>query len=98
MRFFTKICIGMFAFIFISMTLISCNPKEKKVEPVIRPVKTMTIENNTAKVSRNFPGKVLASNRVDLSFDVPGQLIEFPVLAGDHVQKGQLIAKLDPQK
>lgn len=32
-----------------------------------------------------------------LAFRVNGELVKFPVLAGEHVEKGQLLAKLDPE-
>ena len=31
-----------------------------------------------------------------MAFRVSGELVEFPVLAGEHVEKGDLLAKLDP--
>lgn len=63
---------------------------------VIRPVKTITLGGEQG-VGRSFPGKVQASQRVNLSFRVSGQLIEFPVNEGDGVQKGMLLARLDPR-
>lgn len=34
--------------------------------------------------------------QVDISFKMPGKLIELAVREGDHVKKGQLIARIDP--
>lgn len=84
--------------LFISFALFSCGKGEKEPEQLIRPVKVMLIKGGVEENSRNFPGKVVASNRVDLSFDVPGLLIELPILEGDTIKKGELIAKLDPEK
>ena len=47
--------------------------------------------------SRSFPGRVEASDQVDLSFRVDGPLIELPVLEGDLVSKGQMVARVDPR-
>jgi len=45
---------------------------------------------------RSFPGVVEASQKTDLSFLVAGKLIELSVKEGEKVEKGQLIARLDP--
>jgi RND family efflux transporter MFP subunit len=43
---------------------------------------------------RSFPGKVEASKKVELAFQVPGLLAKLPVKEGDKVAKGALIAQL----
>ena len=47
--------------------------------PVVRPLKTMVIESPFAASTRTYPGEVRANEEVNLSFQVAGQLIEFPV-------------------
>ena len=42
-----------------------------------------------------FPGRVRAAQRADLAFNVAGQVIELPAEEGQHVQKGDLVARLD---
>jgi len=71
--------------------------KEAPPEPekMVRPVKTMVV-GGTERGALVFPGQTQASDRSLLSFRVPGQLVEFPVNEGDHVRRGQLIARLDP--
>jgi RND family efflux transporter MFP subunit len=64
--------------------------------PVVRAVKVVTVGGDSAQ-SRTFPGRVEASDQVDLSFRVGGPLIEFPVLEGDFVKRGQLAARIDPR-
>ncbi len=74
-----------------------CGKEEpQKQETVVRPVKTMVLSSG-ATVTREYPGRVRASNRVDLSFRVSGPLIEFPVNQGDYVEQGKLIARIDPR-
>jgi RND family efflux transporter MFP subunit len=46
---------------------------------------------------RSFPGRVEATNQVDLAFRVGGPLIEFPVREGQFVRQGQLVARIDPR-
>jgi RND family efflux transporter MFP subunit len=43
---------------------------------------------------RVFPGKVDASNKVELAFQVPGILVKFPIKEGQKVKKGELIGQL----
>lgn len=43
-----------------------------------------------------FPGRVRAMQRVELAFNVPGQIVELPVTEGDAVPVGALLARLDP--
>jgi RND family efflux transporter MFP subunit len=43
---------------------------------------------------RTFPGKVEASKKAELAFQVPGLLVQLPVKEGQRVKKGELIAQL----
>jgi RND family efflux transporter MFP subunit len=43
---------------------------------------------------RVFPGKVEASKKAELAFQVPGLLVELPVKEGDRVAEGKVIARL----
>jgi multidrug efflux pump subunit AcrA (membrane-fusion protein) len=43
---------------------------------------------------RSFPGKVEASRKVELAFQVPGLLVRLPVKEGQRVAKGEVIAEL----
>ena len=79
------------------VALSGCGKKEE-VAPqreIVRPVKAMVMGAAETKLSRQFPGTVRASDRVDLSFNVPGRLIELSVKQGDSVKKGDVIARLD---
>ncbi len=65
--------------------------------PMVRPLKTMVIESPFSSAARKYPGKVRANEEVKLAFQVPGQLIEFPVKKGLDVDKGDLLGRLDPR-
>jgi multidrug efflux system membrane fusion protein len=79
------------------VALSGCGRKEVvERAPVVRAVKVVTVGGDSAQ-TRTFPGRVEASDQVDLSFRVGGPLIEFPVLEGDLVSKGQLAARIDPR-
>ncbi|RKZ42548.1 MAG: hypothetical protein DRQ41_06900 [Gammaproteobacteria bacterium] len=67
------------------------------VETVARLVKTMSITYQEIKMTDRVPGKVLASKRAELKFQVPGKLMEFPVKESQKVKKNALLARLDPR-
>jgi multidrug efflux system membrane fusion protein len=83
----------------LAASLLSCGKKEKtKVETeVVRPVKLMTVASGKEALIRSLPGRVRASLRVDLAFQIEGTLIEVPVKEGQSVRKGNLLARLDPR-
>ena len=62
-----------------------------------KPVKTMTITQGAETQARVFFGRVTAKQTVDLAFQVAGQIREFPVVEGDVIQRGDLVARLDPE-
>ncbi|WP_455201669.1 efflux RND transporter periplasmic adaptor subunit [Kaarinaea lacus] len=82
-----------------SILIQACGDKNQAPPPreTVRPVKTITLGAADFRGSRQFPGTVRASDRVDLSFNVDGPLIELPVKQGQNVKKGDLIARLDPR-
>ena len=73
--------------------------KEKSPPPPAepRPVKYVTITRNDSGGERIFPGKIIASQKVNLSFRVSGQVIELPSVKGVFAEKGTLLARLDPR-
>lgn len=64
---------------------------------IIRPVKTVVIKDALVFSGRRYPGKVRAAEDVKLAFQVSGQLIELPIKRGQDVEKGALLARLDPR-
>lgn len=72
-----------------------CAEEAEEVADVVRPVKLMTIGGDNAGGQREYPGRVVAAEEVLLGFEVPGRIIELPVLEGQEVTAGKLIAKLD---
>jgi RND family efflux transporter MFP subunit len=61
---------------------------------VTRPVKTLVVAAGGEPHVRSFPGKVEASKKVELAFQVPGLLVKLPVKEGQRVAKDELIAQL----
>lgn len=59
-----------------------------------RPVKTVTVSAWEDAHTRVFPGRVEASRRVELAFQVAGVITELPVKEGQNVAAGDVIAQL----
>ncbi|WP_404343907.1 efflux RND transporter periplasmic adaptor subunit [Pseudoalteromonas mariniglutinosa] len=80
-------------------TLVACQDQRVETDrnDRIRPVKLIKIGDNSDVTIRSFPGEVVANQGSYLAFRVNGELLEFPALAGQHVEKGELLAKLDPE-
>ncbi|MEA3468851.1 MAG: efflux RND transporter periplasmic adaptor subunit [Thermodesulfobacteriota bacterium] len=74
-----------------------CSEKEEPVKKeVIRPAKIMIIEQQETAENSKFPGKVQALDRVEISFEVSGKLVELAIKEGQRVKKGDLVARIDP--
>jgi len=78
------------------LVLAACTEEVPLPPPDSRPVKTMLVGGVSAGDFRQFPGVVDAIQRADLSFRVQGKLNQILIREGDMVNKGQLLAKLDP--
>ena len=68
-----------------------------EVARLARPVKTMVVPAAGGGGERIFPGKVLASQKVNLAFRVSGKIVELPAVKGEYVEPGTLLARLDPR-
>ena len=89
---------GVFIVFVTALFLSSCGKEEEKpVKKVVRPVKMMTVESVGHIFKRAFPGKVQASQQVDLAFKVSGPLIKLPVVEGQKVRKNDRLARIDPR-
>jgi RND family efflux transporter MFP subunit len=71
-----------------------CSPQASTHSDVVRPVKTAVVTAGDEPHVRSFPGKVEASKKVELAFQVPGLLVKLPVKEGQKVAKDELIAQL----
>ncbi len=82
----------------IFLFLTGCAEQEEKTETVVvRPVRTMVLTSSVSGRVRTFPGKVQASQQVNLAFRISGPLIEFPVKEGQAIKKNDILARIDPR-
>ena len=77
------------------MILLGCQEKTKP--EIIRPVKAVKLEKVAGFGANRFPGRAEATTELNLGFEAAGTLLERPVNKGDSVEKGQLLARLDPR-
>ncbi len=70
--------------------------QQERVVEVVRPVKTLIIPEPESSGIRSFPARIESTRRAEVSFRVPGKIVELPIVEGETVKKGQVIAKLDP--
>jgi membrane fusion protein, multidrug efflux system len=78
------------------LTACDRSPRAPSAAEVSRPVEILEVGVGQVASDLRFPGRVRAVQRAELAFNVPGQLIEFPLSEGDRVEEGALIARLDP--
>ena len=83
--------------IFITTTLLSAC--EEPLPPVVtdsRPVKTIVVNEGLTGSLRSFPAVVGAIQKAEMSFRVRGRIQKIYVKEGIEVNKGDLLAELDP--
>jgi multidrug efflux pump subunit AcrA (membrane-fusion protein) len=83
----------------LAFSISGCSKKKEEVEvkEVVRPVKLLTVGDKSTGKEIKYPGRIRASERVDLAFQVSGPLIELPVAEGQSVKKGVIIARILPR-
>lgn len=81
----------------LSLSLLACSKEDVIDTPdVIRPVKIFQVPASGEGMQRKFPAQVHAAERAELAFRVAGELQRLPVTAGQEVQRGDVLAALDP--
>lgn len=83
--------------VLVSILLIAgCDSPSAGPEP-IRPVRAIRVGDLKAISGRQFPGRAVAKDNVELSFQVAGPLVSLPVDVGSQVKQGDVIAAVDPR-
>jgi membrane fusion protein, multidrug efflux system len=80
-----------------AILLAACQPEADTASPQVRPVRTVTVVKRDVGEMVSFTGRIQAENEARLAFRIPGRMIERPINVGDHVEPGQVVAKLEPQ-
>lgn len=77
-----------------AMAMASCTPRQTSGGKVMY-VKADTVRSSAGSTPFEYPGKVKASDEVNMAFQVAGKLKRIYVGDGETVRKGQLVAELD---
>ncbi|MEO0750274.1 MAG: efflux RND transporter periplasmic adaptor subunit [Pseudomonadota bacterium] len=81
-----------------ALALVTAASAQEDATPQVdapRLVKLISASENGGDVTRRFFGRVVAKETVELAFQVGGQIVEFPVIEGEPMPMGDLVAKLD---
>ena len=85
------------AAIILASALPGCRAEPEPPPEPIRPIKILELGAGTGPFEVEYPGIIEAARTAQMAFEVPGRIIEFPVVEGNRLEKGQLIARLDPR-
>ena len=80
------------------LSVVACVERDvqQPVEQNVRPARIYLVEDTARALQHTFVGRVEANQSVDVTFEVAGPLQSLPILEGQEVQKGGLVAALDP--
>ncbi|MDH3734130.1 MAG: biotin/lipoyl-binding protein, partial [Gemmatimonadota bacterium] len=73
----------------------ACSSEVVEQPEVPRPVKSQVFGQSGFGSGVEYSGVVQAARDAELSFEVPGLIIAFPVVEGQRVGRGTLLARLD---
>ncbi len=80
-----------------SIFLAGCDRAEAPPVAEVRPVRVITAEQQPGGNTVSLTGTVQAQTEVNLGFRIDGRMTERLVNIGNHVEAGQVVARLDPQ-
>lgn len=75
--------------------LLGCGAFAAHAQTDTKLVKLERVAASSSEVTRQFFGHVVAKETVDLAFQVSGQVVDIPIIEGEPVPKGAMIAQLD---
>ena len=75
----------------------ACGEEPQEEVAVVRPVKMLTLGAGAVAGSLEYPGSVAAVQNAEMAFEVPGRITEFLFQEGEAVNRGQVLARLDPR-
>lgn len=80
----------------LALMMTACGRPNEPAALQIPTVNLDTLRSTGSNATLQYPGRVKASDEVNLSFKVSGRIDRILVKEGDHVKRGQLVALLDP--
>jgi RND family efflux transporter MFP subunit len=88
----TSVC----TFLIVTLVLGACDKSDDAVEERLRPVRYVTVSDDSVFRDRSFSGTSKSSRESRLSFKVRGTINKAPVQIGQRLNAGDLIAEIDP--
>jgi len=79
-----------------ALGLAACSQEKAEVQDVIRPVKVVEIGQAETSRQLDYSGSVRARTEMNLGFRVAGKVTERLVDIGQHVNAGDVLARIDP--
>ncbi|WP_320197948.1 efflux RND transporter periplasmic adaptor subunit [Agrobacterium sp. rho-13.3] len=83
---------------FAAISLAACRPEDEAKEKRARQVETVVVKATSVSDTLSTTGEISARVTTDLSFRGSGRIKELSVDVGDHVQPGQVLARIDPEE
>lgn len=93
----SRAIVSMIVLIGVTLGSMGCRDQQAPPREPIRPIKILSIGGSEGGTRLEFPGTIEAARHSRMGFEVHGRIIEYPVVEGDRLRKGDLIAKLDPR-
>jgi RND family efflux transporter MFP subunit len=79
-----------------ALGLAGCSQEKVEIKEIIRPVKVVEIGGAQATRELDYSGSVRARTEMNLGFRVAGKVTERLVNIGQHVNSGDVLARIDP--
>jgi len=87
---------SIFSLLIAILILAACGKPDEAVEERLRPVRYVTVSDDSVIRGRSFSGTSKSSRESRLSFKVAGTINNAPVQIGQRLSAGDLIAEIDP--
>ena len=79
----------------IGMVACSDRTEPEPIDQSVRPARIYVVQDSAKTLKYEFVGRVEAAQSIDMTFEVSGPLVQLPVLEGQSIEKGGLVAALE---
>ena len=80
-----------------TLLISACGSQEVETKEKVRPVKALIIGDYGDLAGKGYPGVTKEYQQSDISFRVGGPIVQYNVVEGARVNKGDIIAEIDPR-
>ena len=75
----------------------ACEQPIPETVEMVRPVKMLEVSGGSARGRLEYPAQIAATTDAEIAFEVSGLITDFPVVQGQFVRAGDLLAQIDPR-